>query len=97
MTSVVSPKMSVLPSASSRSNTRPTVGLEARPLVVSDSPHFVDTMISSHSTGTRGNSVAYWTNPWAARAASAIVCRSPVRSMLNARTGLPVSAICSTM
>jgi hypothetical protein len=46
VTSLVSPKIRVAPIASSRSKTRPTVGLEASPLVVSDSPHLVERVIS---------------------------------------------------
>ncbi len=76
-----------------RSNTRPTVGLEASPSVVSDSPHLALTHSSPSSIGSRCSSVANWVNSIALRAAISMVFRSPYRSMLKLATGLPVLAI----
>src|ERR1017187_6845225 len=95
--SVVSPNMSVAPAASRRSNERHTVGLAARPEVVSDSPHLVLMHNFLTGNGTRCSSVAYCTNSIALRDAASIVFRSPERSMANPATGLPVLAISLTI
>jgi len=45
--------------------------------------------MSPSSIGSRCSSEAFWTNPWATRAASRIVFRSPERSIEKPSTGLP--------
>jgi hypothetical protein len=59
--SVVSPKHSVLPSACSLSNALPTVGFEPQPLVVSDSPHLVETQSYEIGQASRCFSLAHCT------------------------------------
>src|SRR3954467_10900478 len=95
--SLVSPKIIVAPDFSKRSKTRPTVGQEDKPVVVSDSPHLVLMTSLLTGNGSRGICVAYWTNSWALRAALAMVIKSPVHSIVNAATGLPVFLISLTM
>ena len=97
VTSVVSPKMSVAPASASRSNARPTVGFDARPEVVSDSPHLVLIVNWLTGNGSRRISEASCTNSLALRDAASIVFRSPERSMLNPAHGFPVFAISLTM
>src|SRR3546814_7405286 len=53
VSSDVSPKQVVAPSSSNLSMKLPTVGLEARPEVVSDSPHLVETHSSLMEQGSR--------------------------------------------
>jgi hypothetical protein len=59
--SEVSPKKPVMPSGSSLSYMLPTVGQEPRPVVVSLSPHLVDTQSSEIEHSSRCSSVAQWT------------------------------------
>jgi hypothetical protein len=61
VSSEVSPKQVVAPSSSNLSMKLPTVGFDARPDVVSDSPHLVETHSSSILQGSRCISVAHWT------------------------------------
>src|SRR3546814_19962616 len=67
----------VAPSSSNLSMKLPTVGLEARPEVVSDSPHLVDTHSSLIEQGSRCCSVAHCTSSLALREASATTLISP--------------------
>src|SRR3712207_4094842 len=85
-----------MPSGMSLSYMLPTVGQEARPVVVSDSPHFVETHRSEIGHSAGGSSEAYWTNAMALREAAAIVAISPFCSMAKPATGFPVSAMPST-
>ena len=95
--SEVSPKQVVAPMASTLSITLPTVGLEARPDVVSDSPHFTEIQVSPKAHSSRLSSLAQWTYSLALREAAAMVLWSPFRSMAKPSTGLPVAAMPSTM
>src|SRR3990170_4505643 len=61
VSSVVSPNTSVVPSAYSLSKALPTVGLEAQPEVVSDSPHLVETHRSFSGRSSRRSSEAHCT------------------------------------
>jgi hypothetical protein len=97
VSSDVSPKNTVAPSSTSRSTATPTVGHEARPVVVSDSPHLMLTVRSSRWTGSRLISEAHCTNSFAFQEARRTVSRSPKPSMENAATGLPVSAMPSAI
>src|SRR5690606_23050826 len=94
--SEVSPKQPVRPIGSSLSYMLPTVGQDDSPVVVSDSPHLVETHSSDRSHSTRCSSVAKWTNSLALREAAAIVAMSPFCSIENPATGLPVLAMPST-
>src|SRR3546814_2111631 len=71
VSSDVSPKQVVAPRSSNLSMKLPTVGLEARPEVVSDSPHLVETQSSLIEQGSRCSSVAHCTSSLALREASA--------------------------
>ena len=82
--------------ASSLSKALPTVGFDARPLVVSDSPHLVETQISLKSHSSRRNSLAQCMYSLAFQLAISTVLISPWRSMLKPVTGLPVLAMPST-
>src|SRR3546814_8586216 len=62
VSSEVSPKQVVAPRSSNLSMKLPTVGLEARPEVVSDSPHLVETHSSLMEQGSRCCSVAHCTS-----------------------------------
>src|SRR5215468_4397363 len=77
--------------------TFPTAGLEANPEVVSDSPHFVDHHRSEKEHSVRRCSLAHCTNCCALRDAISTVFRSPLPSIEKPATGLPVSAIPSTI
>ena len=70
---------------------------DASPVVVSDSPHLMLTVSSASSTGSRRSPEASWTSPFAASDARRIVSRSPLPSIANQATGLPVSAIPSAI
>ena len=96
MSSVVSPKQSVLPCGYSLSKALPTVGLAPQPEVVSDSPHLVETHRSLIGHSSRCFSLAHCTNSLAAFEARMIVSWSPWRSMPKPTTGLPVAAMPST-
>ena len=61
VSSVVSPKTSVLPFSQSLSKELPTVGQEPRPEVVSDSPHLVDTHRSTSGARVFLSAVACFT------------------------------------
>src|SRR5215813_8177711 len=94
--SEVSPKQPYKPAGTSLSYMLPTVGQEASPVVVSLSPHFaaIQTSVSGHSTRTF--SEAKCTNSLALREAAATVAISPLPSIENPATGLPVAAIPAT-
>src|SRR5271156_422895 len=94
--SEVSPKHVVAPSGSSLSIRFPTVGHDAKPEVVSLSPHLVEIKSSSIEQSSRCFSDAHCTNSCAFRDAVAIVLISPLPSIANPATGLPVAAIPST-
>src|SRR3982074_600754 len=91
-----SPKQPCRPRGTSLSYMLPTVGQEARPVVVSLSPHFaaIQTSVSGHSTRTF--SEAKCTNSFALREAAATVAISPLPSIQKPATGLPVLAMPST-
>src|SRR5258708_10054951 len=74
----------------------PTVGQEASPVVVSDSPHLVETHSSPMGNSACFSSVAHCTYSFALREAAAMVLMSPFCSMAKPVTGLPVLAIPST-
>ena len=74
----------------------PTVGQEARPVVVSLSPHLVDTHKSSIAHSSRSSSEAQCRNSLALWEALAMVAMSPWPSMPKPTTGLPVLAMPST-
>ena len=74
----------------------PTVGQEARPVVVSLSPHLAATHTSVSGHSTRTFSEAKCTNSLALRDAAATVAMSPFPSMEKPATGLPVLAMPST-
>src|SRR3989338_5490707 len=88
--SEVSPKQVVAPSGSSLSIRLPTVGQEARPEVVSLSPHLAEMKRSLSEHSSRCFSDAHCTNSRALREAEAIVLMSPLRSIEKPATGLPV-------
>src|ERR1700710_594917 len=94
--SEVSPKQPYKPSGTSLSYMLPTVGQEARPVVVSLSPHLaaIQTSVSGHSTRTLSD--AKCTSSLALREAAATVAMSPLPSIQNPATGLPVLAMPST-
>ena len=75
----------------------PTVGQEESPVVVSDSPHLVETQRSATGQGSLESSVAQWTNSLAFQLAWRMVSKSPFCSIENPATGLPVSAMPSTI
>ena len=84
----------VQPSVSySLSNALPTVGQEARPEVVSDSPHLQETHRSEMGHSTFWRAEAYCTNSFALREARAMVSIWPCCSMRECpdkqATGLP--------
>src|SRR4051812_17550678 len=97
VSSDVSPKLAMPPSAQCLSITLPTVGHELRPVVVSDSPHFTEMYSSLSLHSVRCSSVAHCTNSFALYDASAAHLMSPLPSMLNPATGLPVLAMPSTI
>ena len=66
-------------------------------MVVSDSPHLVETHSSETSHSVFCSSVAQWTNSFALRETSMMVFRSPFCSIEKAATGLPVSAMPSAI
>src|SRR5579859_7723480 len=92
VSSEVSPKHVVAPSGSSLSIRLPTVGQEAKPEVVSLSPHFVETKSSCNVHSSRCFSEAHCTNSCAFRDAAAMVPMSPVPSIEKPATGFPVLA-----
>ena len=96
VSSDVSPKHVVAPSGSTLSMKLPTVGLEARPEVVSDSPHLTDTHRSAPPHSSRRSSVAQCKNSLALRLVRAMVSMSPCCSIENPSTGLPVLRMPST-
>ncbi|MBG6082391.1 hypothetical protein IWX58_004078 [Rubrivivax gelatinosus] len=96
VSSVVSPKHSVLPIVCSLSKALPTVGLAPQPLVVSLSPHLVLTQSSCSAQGSRCFSLAHCRYSRAARLAFRIVWWSPCSSMPKPVTGLPLAAMPST-
>ena len=96
VSSVVSPKQVVAPIGSILSIRLPTVGQEARPEVVSDSPHLVETQSSSIQHSSRWISVASIRNCCARRLAISMTLRSPWPSMAKPATGLPLFAMPST-
>ena len=75
----------------------PTVGHEPRPVVVSLSPHLVDTHRSEIGARSRCFSDAQWTKSLAAREASMMVLKSPFCSIEKAATGLPVASMPSAI
>ena len=75
----------------------PTVGQEASPVVVSDSPHLAAIHSSSRSHSTRTCPEVWCTNSLALREAAAIVAMSPLPSIQKPATGLPVAAMPSTI
>src|ERR1700759_1588556 len=93
VSSDVSPKQPYSPSGTSLSYMLPTVGQEARPVVVSLSPHFAATQTSVSGQSSRVFSEAQCTNSLALREAAATVAISPLPSMANPATGLPVLAM----
>src|SRR5262245_34050367 len=94
--SEVSPNTPKIPCGMSLSYMLPTVGHEARPVVVSDSPHLVDIHRSETGHSSRVSSEAHCRKSLAARDALAMVPRSPVPSMPKPVTGFPVAAMPST-
>src|ERR1700691_4964247 len=74
----------------------PTVGQDVRPVVVSDSPHLVETQRSETLHSSRLSSDAHWTNSLALREAAAMVLISPFCSIQKPSTGFPVLRIPST-
>src|SRR3990170_6186178 len=96
VSSEVSPKQVVAPSGSSLSIRLPTVGQEAKPEVVSLSPHLTEMKSSLSEHSSRCFSDAHCTNARALGGAEAIVLRSPLRSIEKPATGLPVLATPST-
>src|ERR1700755_937425 len=74
----------------------PTVGQEASPVVVSLSPHLVDTHSSSIAHSSRSSSEARCRNSLALCEALAMMAMSPWPSMPKPTTGLPVLAMPST-
>ena len=95
--SEVSPKHKCTPSGSSLSIKFPTVGLDARPDVVSDSPHFTDIHKSLMGHSSLCFSDAHIENSCAFFETFAIVSISPTPSILKPSTGFPVLAIASTI
>src|SRR5271166_1062666 len=85
-----------MPCGISLSYMLPMVGHEARPVVVSDSPHLVEIHRSEMSHASRGSSDAHCTYSLAFREAAAIVLMSPFCSIQKPVTGLPVLAMPST-
>src|SRR3982074_2562149 len=96
VSSEVSPKQPYRPRGTSLSYMLPTVGQEARPVVVSLSPHFAAIQTSVRGHSTRTFSEAKCTNSLALREAAATVAMSPFPSMEKPATGLPVLAMPST-
>ena len=94
--SEVSPKQSGTPKGSSLSIRLPTVGFDASPEVVSDSPHLTEIQRSSKPHSSRWISLAQCMNSLAFQEALAMVSMSPLPSMENPSTGLPVAAMPST-
>src|SRR5580704_15936498 len=92
----VSPKQPYSPSGTSLSYMLPTVGQEARPVVVSLSPHLAATQTSVSGHSSRTFSEAQCTNSLALREAAATVAMSPLPSIQKPATGLPVSAMPAT-
>src|SRR5947209_18071475 len=91
VSSEVSPKLAMPPLAQCLSSTLPTVGQLARPVVVSDSPHFTEMYSSLNLHSVRCSSEAHCTNSLALYDASAAVLISPLPSIENPATGLPRS------
>src|ERR1044071_1843021 len=77
VSSEVSPKHVAAPRGSIVSSRLPAVGHEARPDVVSLSPHLVETQSSSMRHGSRCSSEANWTYSCALYEAAAMVAMSP--------------------
>ncbi len=75
----------------------PTVGQDPKPVVVSNSPHLVEIHRSLTGHGSFCSSVAQWTNSLAFQLALRIVSKSPFCSIEKPATGLPVSAMPSTI
>src|SRR5690349_18848038 len=96
VSSDVSPKHVVAPSGSILSIRLPTVGFEARPDVVSDSPHLHETHSSLMWHPSRWISEAQCRYSLALREAAAIVAMSPLPSIQKPSTGFPVFAMPST-
>ena len=97
VSSEVSPKHKWTPSGSNLSIRFPTVGLDANPDVVSDSPHFTEIHKSLIGHSSLCFSEAHIENSCAFFETLAIVSISPTPSILNPSTGLPVVAIASTI
>ena len=93
----VSPKQRWTPKGSSLSIKFPTVGFDANPDVVSDSPHFTEIHKSLIGHSSLCFSEAHIENSWAFLETFAIVSISPTPSILNPSTGFPVFAIASTI
>src|ERR1700744_987876 len=85
-----------MPSGISLSYMLPTVGHDERPVVVSDSPHFVDTQSSDIAHSSRCSSEAQCRYSLATYDARAIVAISPWPSLPKPVTGFPVLAMPST-
>src|SRR6202035_37382 len=94
--SEVSPKHVVAPRGSSLSIRLPTVGHEARPEVVSLSPHLVETNSSLMEQDSRCFSEAHCANSCALREAAAMVLISPWPSVAKPTTGSGFLAIPAT-
>ena len=75
----------------------PTVGQLDRPVVVSLSPHLVETQSSVSPHSSFCCSVAQWTNSLAFQLAWRMVSKSPFCSIEKPSTGLPVLAMPSTI
>ena len=95
--SEVSPKHKWTPKGSNLSIKFPTVGFEASPDVVSDSPHFTEIHKSLIGHSSLCFSDAHIENSCAFFETFAIVSISPTPSILKPSTGFPVFAIASTI
>src|SRR6185295_280317 len=85
-----------MPLGTSLSYMLPTVGQEASPVVVSLSPHLVDTHSSEISHSSRSSSEAHCKKSLALWEAMAMVAISPCPSIPKPTTGLPLLAMPST-
>ena len=92
MNSAGSERMTVPPESTSRSENRPTAGLEARPDVASEPPHSTPTLRSASGHGARSISDAARTIRAAMRTPSMVIASAPPLSC-NPRTstGFPVA------
>ena len=97
VSSDVSPKHKWTPRGSNLSIKFPTVGFDANPDVVSDSPHLTDIHKSLIGRSSLCFSDAQIENSWAFFETLAIVSISPTPSILKPSTGFPVVAIASTI